>query len=75
MHAGIEIGRYFGEHAKAAYYEMGSDPAIEIARRIIASLAAKPGTDVTKRDLWQWLKGGLQSRGRTGRTAPAALRA
>jgi hypothetical protein len=49
----ISIGRYLIAHAKAAFYEMGSNPAVEDARRILAWIERKDLSRFTKREVHQ----------------------
>ena len=51
MSRAIGLARYFIEHAKAAYGEMGADPALEGAKILAAWLARNPSrTTFSKRD-------------------------
>src|SRR5262249_54858158 len=62
----IEIGRYLIPHAQAAYAEMGTDPEVELAKRILRWIVkgavedreAKGKYFFRKQDLWQAVKGG-----------------
>lgn len=53
----ISIGRYLIPHAKAAYAEMGADPQIENAKRLLRSIEKNGQSDFTKRDIHQRNKG------------------
>ena len=53
----IEIGRYLILHAKAAYFEMGADPAIETARRLLQWVSLKQKPFLSKRDAFNALRG------------------
>ena len=56
LEAAIEIGDYFTEHAKAAYDQIGADPAVASARAILQWIATTGTTQVTARDLMRGLK-------------------
>lgn len=49
--AGIELARYFTAHAKAAFSLMGADPAVELAKRVLAWIARKGCRDFARRDV------------------------
>ena len=53
----IEIGRYLIPHAKAAYFAMGSDPSIDLARKLLNWLTASERKEFTKRDAYQIFRG------------------
>jgi hypothetical protein len=53
VHDAVSIGHYLIAHAKAAFYEMGSNPAVEDARRILAWIERKDLSRFTKRDVHQ----------------------
>ena len=46
------LGRYFAEHALAAFDDMGADPTVEDARHILAWLARTYTERFTKRELF-----------------------
>jgi hypothetical protein len=60
MLGAIAIGEYLVEHAKAAFFEMGSDPAIDTARRVLDWFSAGEMTEFSKRDAFIALRGGIQ---------------
>ena len=49
----IGLGKYFIEHAKAVYGEMGADPDIENARRLVRWFIRSDRKDFSKRDAHQ----------------------
>ncbi len=49
----VEIGEYLEAHAKAAYFEMGSDPVIEGARIVVEWLKRREETSFTRREAHQ----------------------
>jgi hypothetical protein len=53
--AAEEIGRCYLEHAQALFYRLGQDPRIEAARHVLSKL--EPGTTISKRDLFEKVKG------------------
>ena len=53
----MAIGEYAIAHARAAYFEMGADPAIGLARRILAWLAEERPAEFTAREAFQVLRG------------------
>jgi replicative DNA helicase len=61
MRAGVSIGRYMIEHAKAAFGAMGMDPRFQGARHILAWIRRHvEKTDLwvfTKQEAWQGTKG------------------
>ncbi|RPH64005.1 MAG: DUF3987 domain-containing protein, partial [Myxococcaceae bacterium] len=56
------IGRYFIQHAIAAFDEMRADPTLVLARRMLAAIQRRSAQVVSERDLMQWLKGGRTER-------------
>ena len=50
MAAAIRIGEYFTAHAVAAFDEMGADPAIEGARRVLDWVKQQEKTEFTRRE-------------------------
>lgn len=57
MQGAISIGRYLIPHAKAAYAEMGADPQIENAKRLLRWIERKRQSSFTKREVHQGNKG------------------
>lgn len=53
----ISIGRYLIPHARAAYAEMGADPQIENAKRVLRWIEKTGQRSFTKRDAHQGNKG------------------
>jgi replicative DNA helicase len=49
MLGAIAIGEYLIPHAKAAFFEMGADPAIDIARKIQLWVLSKRISEFSKR--------------------------
>jgi hypothetical protein len=60
MLGAITIGEYLLPHAKAAFFEMGSDPSIDSARRILDWVSSKQIFSFTKREAFNSLRGGIQ---------------
>lgn len=60
MLGAIAIGEYLIPHAKAAFFEMGTDPAIDTARRILDWVFSERITEFTKREVFNSLRGGIQ---------------
>ncbi|MBW8036371.1 MAG: DUF3987 domain-containing protein, partial [Planctomycetes bacterium] len=60
MLGAIAIGEYLVEHAKAAFFEMGSDPAIDTARKVLDWVSAGEMAEFSKRDAFIALRGGIQ---------------
>jgi replicative DNA helicase len=59
MAAALRLSDYLIAHARAAFAEMGADPAIAAARRALRWLEVKGCTAFTKRDMFEALKGTL----------------
>jgi replicative DNA helicase len=57
MKQAIKIGEYFISHARAAYCEMGADPEIENAKRVLRWIEKHNKASFTKRDAHQGNKG------------------
>jgi replicative DNA helicase len=57
MDRAISIGRYLIPHAKAAYAEMGADPQIENAKRLLRWIEKADQSSFTKREAHQNNKG------------------
>jgi replicative DNA helicase len=53
----ITIGQYMIPHARAAFIEMGTDPAIHAARRVLSWVAQAQPHEFTKREAYQATKG------------------
>jgi len=51
------IGEYAIVHAQAAYYEMGADPGIMLARRVLSWLVEEKTTVFSRRDAFNRLRG------------------
>ena len=60
MLGAIAIGEYLVNHAKAAFFEMGSDPAIDAARKVLDWVSAGEVAEFSKRDAFNALRGGMQ---------------
>ena len=60
MLGAISIGEYLIPHAKAAFFEMGSDPAIDLARRILDWVSCEQITEFTKREAFNAIRGSIQ---------------
>ncbi len=60
MLGAIAIGEYLIPHAKAAFFEMGADPSIDIARRILDWVSSEQISEFTRREVFNSLRGGIQ---------------
>ena len=60
MLGAIAIGEYLIPHAKAAYFEMGSDPAIDTARRILAWVSSGQMSSFSKNEAFNALRGAVR---------------
>jgi hypothetical protein len=60
MLGAIAIGEYLIPHAKAAFFEMGADPAIDSARRILDWVSSEQIQEFTRREAFNSLRGGIQ---------------
>ncbi len=60
MLGAIAIGEYLIPHAKAAFFEMGADPAIDFARRILEWASSEQISVFTKREAFNALRGGIR---------------
>ena len=60
MLGAIVIGEYLIPHAKAAFFEMGADPEIDSARRILDWVSSKQKEEFTRRDVFNSLRGRIQ---------------
>ena len=50
MASAMEIGRYYLEHAKAAYALMGADPVVKQSEQLLGKLKKVGLTEFTRRD-------------------------
>lgn len=57
MQAAITIGRYFLEHAKAAYMLMGADEQIQGAKYVLRQLEKQQYDTISRRDLFRMCRG------------------
>jgi replicative DNA helicase len=55
----LRLAQYLIAHARAAFLEMGSDPAIAGARRALAWIIHQDVREFTKRDLFEGIKGSI----------------
>ena len=60
MLCAIAVGEYTVGHAKAAFCEMGANPATGLARRILAWLTEGPLAEFTRRDAFNAPRGAVQ---------------
>jgi hypothetical protein len=60
MLGAIAIGEYLIPHAKAAFFEMGADPAIDAARRVLSWVLGEQVSEFSKREAFNALRGGIQ---------------
>ena len=60
MLGAIAIGEYLIPHAKAAFFEMGADPAIDAARRILSWVSSERISEFSRREAFNALRGGIQ---------------
>ncbi|KKK61734.1 hypothetical protein LCGC14_3011350, partial [marine sediment metagenome] len=60
MLGAIAIGEYLIPHAKAAFFEMGADPEIDSARRILDWVSSEQISEFTRREAFNSLRGGIQ---------------
>ena len=60
MLGAITIGEYLIPHAKAAFFEMGADPAIDIAMRILGWVSSEQISEFTRREAFNSLRGRIQ---------------
>ena len=51
MHNSITLGRYYTEHAKAAYMLMGADPVVKQCKYVLKSIQNAGLTELSKRDI------------------------
>jgi hypothetical protein len=58
MGAAMEVGRYLSAHALAAHDLLGADPAVDMAKRLIAWVERSGIPEFSFRDAYQALKGG-----------------
>jgi hypothetical protein len=57
MERAIQLGRYFTEHAKAAFRQMGMDPVIGDALTVLAWIKRNGVAEFSKRDLFDGVRG------------------
>lgn len=55
----LRLAHYLIAHARAAFLEMGADPAIAGARRALVWIESRDTREFTKRDLFQGIKGSV----------------
>jgi hypothetical protein len=60
MLGAIAISEYLIPHAKAAFFEMGADPAIDFARRILEWISSEKISVFTRREAFNALRGSIQ---------------
>jgi len=60
MLGAIAIGEYLIPHAKAAFFEMGANAAIDSARKILDWVSSNKITEFSRRDAFNALRGGIQ---------------
>lgn len=60
MLGAIAIGEYLIPHAKAAFFEMGTDPAIDLARRMLNWVSSERISEFSKRDAFNSIRGSIQ---------------
>lgn len=53
MERAIQLGRYFTDHARAAFRQMGADPLIADAQQLLAWIARTGVAEFTRRDLFR----------------------
>ncbi|WP_334110558.1 YfjI family protein [Thermodesulfitimonas autotrophica] len=51
------LADYLTAHAKAAFGEMGADPALDAARYLLERIRSKAVERFSKQEVWQWTKG------------------
>lgn len=61
MRSAVLIGEYLVAHTKAAFWEMGADPDIELARRIVGWVKSDGLSEFTKRDAHQRFKSSVHT--------------
>jgi replicative DNA helicase len=57
MERAVELGRYFTEHARAAFRQMGMDPLIADAQALLAWIKRSEAAEFSKRDLFTGVRG------------------
>ncbi len=60
MLGAIAIGEYLSLHAKAAFFEMGTDPDIDLARRILNWVSSEQVSEFSKTQVFNTLRGSIQ---------------
>jgi replicative DNA helicase len=53
----IAIAQYLIQHARAAFAEIGADPSVVAARKVLAWLEKQQSREVSRRDIYQAVKG------------------
>jgi replicative DNA helicase len=56
MERAIQLGRYFTEHARAAFRQMGMDPLIGDAHAVLGWIKRNQAAEVSKRDLFNGVR-------------------
>jgi hypothetical protein len=56
MERAVELGRYFTEHARAAFRQMGMDPLIADAQALLAWIKRSEAAEFSKRDLFNGVR-------------------
>ena len=56
VESAIEIGQYLIEHARAAFEEMGADPAVGRARYLLGHIQRRGIASFSEREAFQWTK-------------------
>ena len=52
----VEIGRYLAYHAKAAYSEIGAEPEVDLAKKLLAQLQRRGVATFSRREAFHWLR-------------------
>jgi len=60
MLGAIAIGEYLIPHAKAAFFEMGADSTIDLARKILAWVSSGQQSEFTRREAFNSLRGSIE---------------
>ena len=55
--AAVRLGRYFTDHAKAAFAMMGADPAISNAQHVLAWIMRETRDSFTQSEVWRATRG------------------
>jgi replicative DNA helicase len=56
MERAVELGRYFTDHARAAFRQMGMDPLIADAQTLLAWIKRSEAAEFSKRDLFNGVR-------------------